>query len=521
MKFIKAQSQNPKQLLQLFIGISIISFLLITGICAFGIHSISKKANIQEAERDSVMFSKVFLEHEGRKLYSLLKKSTFEDKETPSLPPATATTYYSLQAGSFSIKSGALQKYNELLAALVTNKLDLPIRVEKIGKYYTVRLGSFSDKTSAETAKKTVAAFVDKPIVVLSSVQQDRIIVSSSAAPEVTQSEEALTVFDTEAYQQFDKDIRSILGKMTIVKIKIFSNDGIIKYSTDTSIVNIDDSKNLRLQNALKGNINSSFNRKDSISDVAGEEKNDLDVVETYLPVIDENGEIWGAFEVYMDITRYRHDVRDRLIKSVFLISLVLISVFGIFILLMRAGTNELQKIQNKLENLSATDGLTGLFNRRYIFDRLEKEFERIHGDESRKEDIDSVGCIMADIDHFKGFNDQYGHHVGDLVLQHVSKRILDTLRPYDIAGRYGGEEFLIILPNSTLKDSEKAAKRIWQNIRSEDFVTIEGAYHVTLSLGVSCLTSKDDSVEDAVKRADDLLYKAKENGRDQVYSES
>nr|MBF0223262.1 SPOR domain-containing protein [Desulfobulbaceae bacterium] len=299
MKLIKAQSQNPKQLLKLFVGISIISFLLIIAICGLGIQSISKKANIKEAERDSVMFSKVFLEQEGNKLFSLLQKNSLENNVAPSPTPTLEKTSYSIQAGTFSLKSGSLKRYNELAAALAKKQIAMPVRVEKIGKYYTVRLGTFGDKSSAEAAQKNLSTLLEKPVVVLSAIQPDRILVSSNLVAESTPSEETLDPTSSEEYLRFDKEIRSILGKMSIVKIKIFSKDGIIKYSTDTAIVNIDDSKNLRLQDALKGKVNSSFNRKDSIQDVVGEKKNDLDVVETYLPVVNEHGEVIGAFEVY------------------------------------------------------------------------------------------------------------------------------------------------------------------------------------------------------------------------------
>jgi diguanylate cyclase (GGDEF)-like protein len=147
------------------------------------------------------------------------------------------------------------------------------------------------------------------------------------------------------------------------------------------------------------------------------------------------------------------------------------------------------------------------LYNRRHIFARFHEEFEKT----TRLGK--SLSCIIADIDHFKTVNDQYGHLTGDSVLKEVAHRIRQSIRVYDILGRYGGEEFLIILPETDIEQAWHFAERTRMQVKESPIMDNV----ITISLGVTCLQEGDQTIDDMIKRADDVLYKAKNAGRDRV----
>jgi diguanylate cyclase (GGDEF)-like protein len=170
----------------------------------------------------------------------------------------------------------------------------------------------------------------------------------------------------------------------------------------------------------------------------------------------------------------------------------------------------ELMQAQESLRFHAEHDSLTGVMNRRAIRDVLRRELSRC------RRERQTLGVILADVDHFKKINDHYGHAAGDAVLVSVVQRISSTLRTYDIVGRYGGEEFLIIAPGCDLELAEKLAERI-RNAVSEDPVDLGTEMaNVTLSLGVTLGTATSDP-EFLVTMADTAMYRAKRNGRNRV----
>jgi len=159
-------------------------------------------------------------------------------------------------------------------------------------------------------------------------------------------------------------------------------------------------------------------------------------------------------------------------------------------------------------------DGLTNLRNRSAILDVLAREFER-----ARRDGL-SLTAIMADIDKFKDVNDTFGHVAGDAVLRDVAKRMRSSLRIYDDIGRYGGEEFLVVLPGCDESAGLHVAERIRQAIDAESMDTSEGMIPVSISLGVASTSAVDArSVEELIRFADEALYRAKEGGRNRVES--
>ncbi|ALC17224.1 response regulator receiver modulated diguanylate cyclase [Desulfuromonas soudanensis] len=172
-----------------------------------------------------------------------------------------------------------------------------------------------------------------------------------------------------------------------------------------------------------------------------------------------------------------------------------------------------LKKSNQLLLQLSNTDPLTSLHNRRYLMDTLDREVER-----SCRTDI-HLSLVMVDIDHFKRVNDTYGHQVGDAVLVAVAALLQGQLRPYDTAARFGGEEFVLVLPSTELAAAGAVAERLRKLTANLSFAR-EGAPDLvlTISAGVA-VVSPGSSVhaDDLIRQADTALYRAKQDGRNRV----
>jgi diguanylate cyclase (GGDEF)-like protein len=173
---------------------------------------------------------------------------------------------------------------------------------------------------------------------------------------------------------------------------------------------------------------------------------------------------------------------------------------------------NELLAAREILHAKATHDSLTGLLNHEEILDILDKELAR-----SERDGV-CVSVIMVDIDHFKTVNDTYGHLAGDAVLGIIARKMHSMERAYDSIGRYGGEEFLVVLPECCLDCAVAFAERLRSSIYSDSVDTPEGMIPVTISLGVAA-SGKDRRRDELslVKAADAALYKAKENGRNRV----
>ncbi|HEY4707529.1 MAG TPA: GGDEF domain-containing protein, partial [Thermodesulfobacteriota bacterium] len=166
------------------------------------------------------------------------------------------------------------------------------------------------------------------------------------------------------------------------------------------------------------------------------------------------------------------------------------------------------------LKALAITDGLTGLYNYRYFRTELEKEVKSSH------RFARPLSLIMADVDHFKHYNDRNGHAQGDMALKKVAQVLSKTVREVDLCARYGGEEFVVILPETTLEVALNVAERIRRKLEEEEFAyeELQPGGKLTLSLGVAALTADASEAQGLVEAADRSLYKAKENGRNQVW---
>ena len=171
-------------------------------------------------------------------------------------------------------------------------------------------------------------------------------------------------------------------------------------------------------------------------------------------------------------------------------------------------------RLWERLTDQSIRDPLTGLYNRRYMEQSIQREILRAAKDQTR------IGIIMADIDHFKKFNDTYGHEAGDELLSKLADFFKFEIRGSDIACRYGGEEYILILPESSAKGTYKRAEHIRQEVKNlKVYFRDQLLPPVTLSMGIAMYPDQGTELYDLIQVADTALYKAKEQGRDRTVS--
>jgi len=164
---------------------------------------------------------------------------------------------------------------------------------------------------------------------------------------------------------------------------------------------------------------------------------------------------------------------------------------------------------KEKLSRMAHIDRLTLLYNRRYFDDALAREVERA------RRYSQPLCLLMIDIDHFKQFNDTYGHQKGDLVLAEVARIISDSIRMNDLAARYGGEEMTVILPETSLENALVAAEKLRAGIETESLART--GVLVTASLGIAAYMAGDNAAAEMIARADAAMYEAKKNGRNRI----
>ena len=227
-----------------------------------------------------------------------------------------------------------------------------------------------------------------------------------------------------------------------------------------------------------------------------------------------------GSLRVYVlknieEILTSAH--RDRLwqFALIFLTALLLSVLIGggvWYVITTRRQQDKLIQLNKILDQQANTDMLTGLANRRHFMALGEQELSRTirYGGE--------LSLLMLDIDYFKNVNDMHGHHVGDLVLQKLGDVCRETLRDIDTVGRIGGEEFAVLLPQTSNEQASEAAERLRAVISSSETLPEQGLpVHFTVSIGVTTLVDKSTNLDRLLSEADKALYEAKEQGRNKV----
>ncbi|HSB33390.1 MAG TPA: diguanylate cyclase [Nitrospirota bacterium] len=205
--------------------------------------------------------------------------------------------------------------------------------------------------------------------------------------------------------------------------------------------------------------------------------------VEIYTyPILDEDGKVTHIIE-------YTRDVTER-----------------------KKAEEEKGRLIQRLEHLSQTDVLTGLMNRRALTDRLRYEAERARRYKAE------LSLVLCDIDNFKEINDTCGHDMGDRALQIISATLLTVLRETDIVGRYGGDEFMLILPATSARGAENLADKLLSAVRNSDLLLNDGRrIRLSMSIGIAALSAGEAEAESLVKCADDAMYASKQGGKGRV----
>ena len=214
-------------------------------------------------------------------------------------------------------------------------------------------------------------------------------------------------------------------------------------------------------------------------------------------PLYDQRQILNGRLMVFRDVTERKHvEKRLRYVNDRLQSQLI-----------------EIGLLQSKLREQAIRDPLTNLFNRRYLEDTLERELAR-----ATREDY-SVCIIMIDLDHFKRVNDSYGHEAGDEVLKTLAITLSEQCRRGDFACRYGGEEFVIVMPNITTDIAYERAENIRQHLNSLKVPYGQYQLSITISMGIACYPIHGDTREAILRAADQAMYGAKEAGRDHILS--
>ena len=222
-------------------------------------------------------------------------------------------------------------------------------------------------------------------------------------------------------------------------------------------------------------------------------------------------GQVRGGISVSFGIDEVNKALgRNNLIVSglnLVTVGLLLTTLWFFF----RQMQKRLQKTREMLQRMATTDMLTNVANRASLMDRFKEGFSR------QRRNAANLGCLRIDVDHFKAVNDRYGHPQGDTVLKELASIISPGLRPYDTFGRYGGEEFLMIIDRVDADMLAKIAERTRAEVEAKLGKNAGLTEPVTISLGGTLVEPEDQDIDDIIRRADEALYKAKNQGRNRV----
>ena len=224
-----------------------------------------------------------------------------------------------------------------------------------------------------------------------------------------------------------------------------------------------------------------------------------------------KEGDIRGGISVTSSATETAGKIKESRLFLIFAAILIISLILAIIYLVARSFITDLRTAETKLVEMATQDFLTGLLNRRETFRRLDEELQR-----SRRL-ATPFSVLLLDLDHFKQVNDVHGHSAGDLVLQAVAAALRQGVRPYDLCCRYGGEEFLVILPETALEDAAGIAERLRRDIENLKITAAkETALQITASIGAAALLGHE-TIDQLIARADEAMYNAKSTGRNRV----
>lgn len=222
-------------------------------------------------------------------------------------------------------------------------------------------------------------------------------------------------------------------------------------------------------------------------------------------------GQVRGGISVNFNIDELNRTLRENNLiiaaQGALTLILLLLTLWYFF----RQMQLRLDQSRALLQHMATTDMLTNVANRAAVMDRFSEGFAR------QRRNLSQLGCLMIDVDHFKAVNDRFGHQQGDVVLRELAALVTGTLRPYDTFGRYGGEEFLMVLDGVDAERLAEIAERTRALVETKLAAQSGLAEAVTISLGGTLVIPEDQNIDDVIRRADEALYLAKNQGRNRV----
>lgn len=311
--------------------------------------------------------------------------------------------------------------------------------------------------------------------------------------------------------------IRDMYDPLNIVRVLLFSRDQTVIYGSDKK--NIEDAEISKrvMETFEKDSIVYNLRKQQTIIDLVGEKRENVDLAEVYVPIRHKNNQIMGMFLISADVSKLNQRYRKQMIYSVAAQTVMLLLISLVSYIVIIRESFELKLAYQKLETMATTDPLTGISNRRQLLERIEQHFAMLlRSDETRAKNV-GLGFVMIDVDFFKQINDTYGHLAGDSVLQELAQQINQLLRQYDVFGRYGGEEFLIVLPNTQPEEANQIAGRLITSVAQHSFTWNNDAIHISLSAGVTWTDAVHETLDEVLSKVDTLLYEAKDQGRNRV----
>lgn len=320
----------------------------------------------------------------------------------------------------------------------------------------------------------------------------------------------------------FRTEAANYLHAFNVFFLTIYDQDlqPILTLSSNSRPYRIDDEK-LKEAHATRSPIGEDAEFTDITSLRDGTRLSNREVIIVHTPLHDANRVI-GYATVGIDSTLTHHTTHLAVEHAHQTLVLSILVAFFVLFLPMYLGVQaliqehaDLVALNTKLNELASIDTLTKIYNRRSLTEQVQLEFERLRRNSYQRT---SLCVLMADIDHFKRINDSFGHQAGDVVLAEVAARIKEAVRGYDVVGRYGGEEFLIMLPNTNAEGAHTVGERIRMKVSD---LPVSLADHrlvnVTISIGISVVHDPATPEDRAISVADTALYEAKEQGRNRV----
>lgn len=311
----------------------------------------------------------------------------------------------------------------------------------------------------------------------------------------------------------FRKRLHKYLKPLSVDKVRIWDlshqviNDG----NDDKDVRSVAQSG--ALKEALAGRSFSRMEENAVNAALAESSRGVRKQVVSYLPIWGRNKEVLGAIEIRRNLDNFRYEMRRGMIFFTLLLGTALFVLFGCVYALVKRGVERLLQAQKDLHVLATTDPLTGVYNRREVLTRAEEWFSQWQGGDGSN-GSGQLGILMLDVDDFKSINDAYGHPVGDQVLRELASRIQSVLRPDDAVGRFGGEEFLVILADAHPRQVQHIAERLCEAVKEKPFPVGVSKIQGSISIGGSIAHPLDKSLEEVLHRADKALYCAKDYGK-------